>query len=449
MSFFTQFLLERHTRSHTEHRPFVCNQCDKTYKYKRNLLVHKKTHNKKDKSSKSVRNKSKSDDYYENDDHNASTADEQCENDEENLSGDEYCEILSSESEEDGINIAELSLNNGNFKSLSKEYRFKCDRCEKAYKYKKNLKYHEKSHQYNELTELATVDDTIPTDQTNLNFSNGTYFIIDELNTDCENFEDDEYATENYSDGYDYEDFVPTAAQNNTDVLQNKCGICEKLLTCQQAVAKHLQRCHPDTEFFKCPYCDDNFYSLGALSNHITIKRHPQKRNVCERCMKSFDRRSDLKRHLRTHTDERPYSCSVCNKSFKQTNHLRRHKQINHNQSAYNTLKFYCNLCPRKFSVEEALNRHINDHDTETRYPCSMCNKAFRTKYDYRRHQEVHSSRKNLTCEFCLESFENTQNLNLHLKTHTGERMFLCTFCNKTFRDKSHLVNHRRSHTDC
>ena len=36
----------------------------------------------------------------------------------------------------------------------------------------------------------------------------------------------------------------------------------------------------------------------------------------CDVCEKVFESPSNLARHMRTHTNEKPYECDVCEKSF-------------------------------------------------------------------------------------------------------------------------------------
>lgn len=50
----------------------------------------------------------------------------------------------------------------------------------------------------------------------------------------------------------------------------------------------------------------------------------------CQYCQRSFSRAEHLQRHLRTHTQEKPYGCSVCSKSFGRRDLLVRHSRLIH-----------------------------------------------------------------------------------------------------------------------
>ncbi|KFQ20155.1 Zinc finger protein 502, partial [Mesitornis unicolor] len=49
----------------------------------------------------------------------------------------------------------------------------------------------------------------------------------------------------------------------------------------------------------------------------------------CEECGEAFKHSTDLTKHQRTHTDERPYKCAQCGKGFVQSSNLIRH-QLTH-----------------------------------------------------------------------------------------------------------------------
>ncbi|KAK0630777.1 STE like transcription factor-domain-containing protein [Bombardia bombarda] len=56
---------------------------------------------------------------------------------------------------------------------------------------------------------------------------------------------------------------------------------------------------------------------------------YPQKSHSCpiEGCGRLFKRLEHLKRHLRTHTQERPYICHFCSKAFSRSDNLAQHKR--------------------------------------------------------------------------------------------------------------------------
>ncbi|KAK4570031.1 hypothetical protein LTR86_003001 [Recurvomyces mirabilis] len=65
---------------------------------------------------------------------------------------------------------------------------------------------------------------------------------------------------------------------------------------------------------------------------------YPQKSHSCPipMCGRLFKRLEHLKRHVRTHTQERPYICNLCNKAFSRSDNLAQHKRT-HETSADGT----------------------------------------------------------------------------------------------------------------
>ena len=91
----------------------------------------------------------------------------------------------------------------------------------------------------------------------------------------------------------------------------------------------------------------------------------------CNQCSFSTHRSSNLIRHMRIHTDEKPFSC---------------------------------HLCPRTFRTNTLLRNHINTHTGVKPYKCDVddCTMAFVTSGELTRHKRY---------------------------KHTGEKPFKCTLC--------------------
>ena len=83
----------------------------------------------------------------------------------------------------------------------------------------------------------------------------------------------------------------------------------------------------------------------------------------CTLCPKRFTRAYNLRSHLRTHTDERPFVCNFCGKAFARQHDRKRHESLHSGEK-----KFVCKGelkagsewgCGRRFARADALGRHF------------------------------------------------------------------------------------------
>ena len=77
---------------------------------------------------------------------------------------------------------------------------------------------------------------------------------------------------------------------------------------------------------------------------------------MCDLCKKAFAQRSDLVKHKRIHTGEKPYPCSICGLAYASSSSLNLHSKSKHKYEYKNKLVKMRKIIKKK---EEAYDERV------------------------------------------------------------------------------------------
>ena len=132
---------------------------------------------------------------------------------------------------------------------------------------------------------------------------------------------------------------------------------------------------------YNCQVCSKSFPTLSELQLHCAS--HGSNVFSCKYCKKVLSSQVSLYRHEADHEDNRPFKCDTCDKAFVLKAELNRHTDIQHSKRP-----FTCKVCRFNFSCQANLDAHMPVH-IEKR-ACPLCPRSFTTETYLQRHLARH-----------------------------------------------------------
>ncbi|KXJ74108.1 hypothetical protein RP20_CCG014346 [Aedes albopictus] len=148
----------------------------------------------------------------------------------------------------------------------------------------------------------------------------------------------------------------------------------------------------------------------------------------CDQCDASYRLRSSLEAHLKTHSAT-PFICDACGAFFKNKSYLRQHVTYKHSRN----YRYFCEFCPKACATSSDLLRHRRVHTNERPYKCDQCDARFKAHDGYQKHMRSHAGEKIYRCDLCERSFMSHCSLKTHKIGHTNEKAYKCFHCEQCF----------------
>ncbi|XP_026182165.1 zinc finger protein 14-like [Mastacembelus armatus] len=290
--------------------------------------------------------------------------------------------------------------------------------------------------------------------------------------------------------------------------LRYKCANCDKRFRDHYDMNRHNMRVHEKEEISNNTKEDPGDPSTSEMSENKS----------CSLCGKYFARRVDMERHMKSHSEDRPYKCSFCEKKFKNPYVLKRHQreickskelkkskrretQRSNPQPPSDGLSEgkICPICSRILPCTADIAKHLRSHSEERPFICVTCEKGFKYKDTLKKHQIIHghegireeqsktveqilaeadtqscddtsgldkkeshpdapadtsnespsgpvqkgSKKAFKVCPVCSRAFDSVKTLNRHIQCHTDDRPYHCVHCKKRFKHMHGLKRHQ------
>ncbi|XP_044731663.1 zinc finger protein OZF-like [Chrysoperla carnea] len=108
------------------------------------------------------------------------------------------------------------------------------------------------------------------------------------------------------------------------------CSICGHAMRTAPELRRHLL-IHTNERPYACDQCDKTYRIKENLTEHIKAAHLNERKFQCTFCPQAFNHKKTLVHHERRHTGEKPHKCEVCGRRFIQRISLKLHSKTHTN----------------------------------------------------------------------------------------------------------------------